>query len=105
MINTRYAGCFVHQIDGKSRVMLPGEWRVSETTFALHLVETPSPHIVAAADPGRPGASPVRLDSAGRIRIPAELRRAAGINQEVLFVGLLDNFALWSPSVYHAHAF
>jgi MraZ protein len=37
------------------------------------------------------------LDKAGRICIPEEMARAAGIKAEAVLVGLLDRFEIWSP--------
>ena len=39
----------------------------------------------------------VALDKAGRICVPEELARAAGIEEEVVLVGLLDRFEIWDP--------
>lgn len=75
--------------------MLPAHWRGAGEAFILHLVKTPAPHIVASPD-----HSGAELDLAGRIAIPDELRQAAGIEQEAIFVGLLGHFAVWSS---HAH--
>lgn len=99
MTKTDYLGCFAHQVDRRGRVMLPAHWRGAGEAFSLHLVTTPAPHIVAALD--TQGAGP---DSAGRITIPDELRQAAGIEGDAVLVGLLDRFALWSPSLHQATA-
>ncbi len=42
-------------------------------------------------------AEPCRLDSSGRIVISAEMRQAAGINQEVLVVGVRNRIEIWNP--------
>ena len=42
----------------------------------------------------------VTLDKAGRICLPDEMARAAGIKDEAVFVGLLDRFEIWNPSRY-----
>jgi MraZ protein len=39
----------------------------------------------------------VEFDRQGRMPVPAELRVIAGLDQEVLFVGVLDRVELWSP--------
>ena len=39
----------------------------------------------------------VALDSVGRICIPEEMARAAGITDEAVMVGLLDRFEIWNP--------
>ena len=43
-------------------------------------------------------------DLVGRLTIPDDLRQAAGIEESAVFVGLLDRFALWSPSLHQATA-
>ncbi len=42
----------------------------------------------------------VSLDSAGRVLLPEEMTRAAGITNEALLVGLLDRYEIWSPDRY-----
>lgn len=39
----------------------------------------------------------VELDSAGRIRIPPLLRKQAGLDGAVVFIGALDRIELWNP--------
>jgi len=39
----------------------------------------------------------VALDKAGRICLPEEMARAAGIEDETVLVGLLDRFEIWDP--------
>ena len=42
----------------------------------------------------------VTLDKAGRICVPEEMATAAGIDEEVILVGLLDRFEIWDPQRY-----
>jgi MraZ protein len=42
----------------------------------------------------------VALDKTGRICLPEEIARAAGIQGEAVLVGLLDRFEIWSPERY-----
>ena len=42
----------------------------------------------------------VTLDKSGRICLPEEMARAAGIKDEALFVGVLDRFEIWNPARY-----
>jgi len=46
---------------------------------------------------------PLKLDSVGRITIPDEMAEAAGITSEVVMVGMMDRFEIWSPA-RHARA-
>jgi len=36
-------------------------------------------------------------DRQGRVLLPSHLREAAGINREVVLLGLLDRFEIWDP--------
>ena len=40
------------------------------------------------------------LDKAGRICLPEQMARDAGIGDEAVLVGLLDRFEIWSPERY-----
>jgi MraZ protein len=40
------------------------------------------------------------LDKAGRICLPEEMARAAGIKDDAVLVGLLDRFEIWNPARY-----
>ena len=44
----------------------------------------------------------VTLDKGGRITVPEEMARAAGIEigEEAVLVGLLDRFEIWDPTRY-----
>jgi MraZ protein len=42
----------------------------------------------------------VVLDKAGRICLPDEMARQAGLKDEAVLVGLLDRFEIWSPDRY-----
>ena len=42
----------------------------------------------------------VTLDKAGRICVPEEMARAAGIKTLRCWSGLLDRFEIWSPERY-----
>ena len=42
----------------------------------------------------------LELDSAGRITLPKEMRAAAGLKADVMFVGCINRFELWNPKAY-----
>ena len=46
------------------------------------------------------GSEQVALDKTGRICLPEEMAREAGITEEAVLVGLLDRFEIWSPERY-----
>lgn len=45
-------------------------------------------------------AADVSLDGQGRIVIPAELRRYAGIDREAVIVGVHSSIEIWSPTAW-----
>lgn len=47
-------------------------------------------------------ATDVEIDSASRALIPPELREWAGLEREVLFMGVGDKFELWDKARYEA---
>ncbi len=48
-------------------------------------------------------AAEVALDKAGRILIPAWLKEAASLDDEVLVVGSLDRIEIWNPGLFDSH--
>ena len=42
----------------------------------------------------------VTVDKVGRICLPDNMARAAGITDEAILVGLLDRFEIWNPGRY-----
>jgi MraZ protein len=42
----------------------------------------------------------VTLDKAGRICLPEEMAKAAGITGDAVLVGVLDAFEIWNPENY-----
>lgn len=42
------------------------------------------------------------MDSQGRILLSKRVLEMVGVEQEVLFVGMLDRFALWAPAQFEA---
>jgi MraZ protein len=42
----------------------------------------------------------VALDKSGRICLPEEMAKAAGLGDEAVLVGLLDRFEIWNPERY-----
>ena len=42
----------------------------------------------------------VAADKAGRICLPDEMAKAAGIKDEAVLVGLLDRFEIWNPAAH-----
>ena len=46
------------------------------------------------------GSAQATVDKAGRICLPDEMARAAGLKNEAMLVGLLDRFEIWNPERY-----
>jgi len=47
-------------------------------------------------------ARPLQFDVTGRIVIPADLLKHAGITDTALFVGRGNSFQIWNPNAFHA---
>lgn len=129
--STPYIGTFRHKLDAKNRVAMPSKWRVSgdEGDYYLALSykqedrqfikvytprkvqdmrrridampENPRKHMLAQSIFGQ-GYS-FGCDANGRIMIPDELKRHAGIDRDAVFVADADGFAIWSSNRWDAH--
>lgn len=126
---TYYNSLFRHGVDEKRRVQIPAKWRPVESGVEFTLVVWPKtkegpclrvlpPQQMAAlmrdidampnSDPNKGvlkrfiGSESVQapLDKVGRICLPEEMARAAGIRDQAILVGLLDRFEIWSPERY-----
>jgi MraZ protein len=121
-----YNSLYRHGVDEKRRVQIPAKWRPAKTGTELTLVLWPKakegpclrvlpPEQMAKlmrdidampnSDPSKAvlkryiGRQSVQatLDKSGRICLPEEMARAAGISDAAVLVGLLDKFEIWSP--------
>ena len=124
-----YNSIYRHGVDEKRRIQIPAMWRPAEAGIQLTLIVWPQrsegpclrvlppkemTELMASLDAmsnddGRKtilkriiGAesTQVILDKAGRICVPEEMARAAGIAEEATLVGLLDRFEIWDPARY-----
>ena len=124
-----YNSIYRHGVDEKRRVQIPAKWRPAESGVELTVVLWPKakegpclrvlpPQQMAAlmndiqgmpnSDPNKgvlkrfigSGSEQVTLDKTGRICLPDEMAREAGISEQVVLVGLLDRFEIWSPDRY-----
>jgi len=123
---TYYNSSYRHGVDEKRRVQVPAKWRPAKSGTELTLMVWPKSKegpCLRALPPQKmadlmrdidalPNSDPnkvvlkrsigsksvqVALDSVGRICIPEEMARAAGITDEAVMVGLLDRFEIWNP--------
>jgi MraZ protein len=124
---TYFNSTFKHGVDEKRRLQIPAKWRPEEEGVQLTMVVWPKhqagtclrvlpPEKFAkwAADIDKiPNGDPtkvvlkryvgsksvqVTLDKAGRICVPDEMANAAGIKEEAILVGLIDQFEIWNPT-------
>ena len=126
---TYYNSCYRHGVDEKRRVQIPAKWRPEEDGVELTMILWPKhqagnclrvlpplemAQLMADID-AMPNGDPnkvvlkrfigsesvqVSLDKAGRICLPDEMAKAAGIKEDVMLVGLLDRFEIWNPTRY-----
>ena len=123
---TYYTARYRHGVDDKRRVQIPAKWRPAESGTELTLMlwpkakEGPCLRVLPPQQMAKlvrdinamPNDNPnkvvlkrfiggesvqVTLDKAGRICLPEEMAREAGIKDEVVLIGLLDRFEIWSP--------
>ena len=123
-----FLGQYSHSLDDKGRLTVPAKFRelliggafitqgfeenlmvltppafqkISQRVNAMSITD-PTARILrrlifAAADR-------VDIDSAGRIRIPQFLLEFAGLQNEIMIVGVGDYFELWSPDSWNRQA-
>lgn len=121
-----FLGEYHHTLDEYGRLTLPAPYRalLPEDVFILHgldenLMVLPPERFqvlyrqlqrLSLTDPTArqlrrlmfAAAAQTRVDRTGRIRIPPELRRRAGLEKDVVIVGVGDYFELWSPQAWQA---
>jgi MraZ protein len=126
---TYYNSLYRHGVDEKRRVQVPAKWRPAKAGIEFTLILWPKskegpclrvlpPEEMAGLmqdidampndDPNKVvlkrfiGSESVQvtLDKGGRICLPEEMARAAGIGDEAILVGLLDRFEIWNPAQY-----
>jgi MraZ protein len=126
---TYYNSRFRHGVDEKRRVQIPAKWRPQKAGVELTVILWPREgvgHCVRVLPPAQmdrlmqsidemPNSDPKKVvlkriigsdsaqasvDKAGRICLPDEMARHAGIKDEAVLVGLLDRFEIWNPERY-----
>jgi MraZ protein len=125
-----YDGQFNHGLDDKRRVQVPAKWRpVGEMTWKALLwprqnlqghylvVLNADAHakvmqrLSANSMADEKGLAVMRyfsrnsgdlvMDKAGRVCIPENLAKGAGIDKEVVMVGMWERFEIWSPERFN----
>jgi MraZ protein len=126
-----YNSEFRYTVDEKRRIAIPAVWRPSHNDVQFTLVIWPKHKegICLRVLPERklaelmdtiskmPNTDPnkgilkryigsksalVALDKSGRVILPDAMTKAAGITDQVVLVGLLDLFEIWSPERYQS---
>jgi len=124
-----YNSRFRHGVDEKRRVQIPAKWRPQRADLELTLILWPREGVgscVRVLPPAQmaklmqsidempnsdqkkvvlkriigSGSAQATVDKAGRICLPDEMAREAGLKDEAMLVGLLDRFEIWSPARY-----
>ncbi|MGD0744096.1 MAG: hypothetical protein ABSA45_02980 [Verrucomicrobiota bacterium] len=124
-----YNSRFRHGVDEKRRVQIPAKWRPQRADLELTLILWPREGVgpcvrvlplaqmaklmqsidaMPNSDPKKvvlkriigSGSAQAIVDKAGRICLPEEMAREAGLKNEAMLVGLLDRFEIWNPERY-----
>ena len=124
-----YQARYRHGVDEKRRVQIPAKWRPADSGVEFTLIlwpkakEGPCLRVLPPKEMAEmmrdidamPNGDPskvvlkrfigsesvqVALDKSGRICLPEEMARAAGIAEDAVLVGLLDRFEIWNPERY-----
>lgn len=121
-----YNSLYRHGVDEKRRVQVPAKWRPAKPGMEFTLLVWPKSNIgiclrvlppskmaelkrdidaLPKGDSGKAAlkriigsqSTQVTLDAAGRVCLPDDMAKAAGITDQAVLVGLLDLFEIWSP--------
>lgn len=119
-----YVGSFRHNLDAKNRLTIPARWRFAGDEKGEHYLALPHPDgYVMVLPPAEVEKLYAKVsekllsdrdaqdflnkffaqahsfgpDKQGRISLPEELLRHAGIRKESVLVGTMTKFGIWSP--------
>ncbi len=91
---SRVGGLMVSKMDGALFCYIFEEWQKIEERILNLAVKSENMRRFRRIFIG--GAFECLIDKQGRILIPPTLRQDAGLNKEVVLVGVLDHFEIWS---------
>jgi len=122
-----FTGEFRYSIDSKGRVNIPAKFRkalpeTSEDTFVVtrgldenvivysldkwqqieeELLKLSSrlPEHRAYKRQATRFATPLKFDSQGRVALPVNLLKHAGIDKDVVIIGMIDEIEIWDPQI------
>jgi len=121
-LGSRFFGRYEHSLDLKGRVILPAKlrvhfsrpgyltshlegclalWTAEEFEREVEIRQAQSDTDSVARNVVREWASAVfevEVDRQGRMPIPANLRTFAGLEHDVLIIGMINRVELWSPA-------
>jgi len=128
----QYLFRYEHGVDEKRRVQIPAKWRSEDAnvvyTLMLWKKSTQQPPCLLVLPPtamkrlvdkisampfSDPKAEALRRllgansdqvvpDKSGRICLPDEMAKKAGIGTQVVLIGMFDRFQIWNPDDYNA---
>jgi MraZ protein len=123
----RFMGTFRPKLDEKGRLFLPAKFRdrlaegvvVTQgqerclvvwppEVFDTEAVRARSKPLTSKAARGYAriffaGGEETTPDKSGRIGIPASLREYAGLEKEVVVIGVLDRLEIWNPTTWETY--
>ena len=124
-----YNGRFCHGVDDKRRMQVPAKWRPRKAGIELTLILWPvksvgscvrvltplqfarlvlaleelpnsDPHKVTLRRIIGGGSAQASLDRTGRICLPEDVARGAGLNDQAQLVGCINYFEIWNPELF-----
>jgi MraZ protein len=125
-VNLVFFGKYDHRLNAKNQVTVPARFRAllpeKEKLYLLRANDVPlylytqqdmekivgrMRESASAADPNfrrkfTSRVTPVDMDAQGRIVIPAELKKAAGIDADVVFIGNAERIEIWAADRWAA---
>ncbi len=124
-----FKGEYNHSLDAKGRVIMPAKFREilgDEFVIARGLdhclfvysqtewdnIENKIREMPTATEDGREflrflfaGASDCEIDKQGRVTIPTKYRKFAGLEKEVVLVGVLNRIEIWDAATWEEKEF
>ncbi len=121
-----FSGEFRHSLDDKNRITIPARWRSGETE-EVYVVKNPKRACLTVmpqevfkriGEDAKEKSSPAEhrifithfysqaknctIDKQGRLLLPEDYCKAAGLRSDVVLTGGSDRFDLWSPASWKA---
>lgn len=90
-------------LDGSPFIEGGGEALVAMYRQTLLRLPPNSPAREALVEGIFASSADLKMDDPGRIKLPQDLKEAAGISERVVFCGLNDRFQIWDPEAHAAH--